>query len=64
MNVVMSAAEEVWIKGQGDGQRKELGAYDAETPSFRSMLADVPLFFTTGRILLKSDNITLIQPAV
>ncbi|UZJ51187.1 hypothetical protein CBS101457_000507 [Exobasidium rhododendri] len=41
MNVVMSDAEEVWIKEQGGGQRKEL-----------------------GRILLKGDNITLIQPAV
>lgn len=41
MNVVMSDAEEVWIKKQEGDQRKEL-----------------------GRILLKGDNITLIQPAV
>jgi small nuclear ribonucleoprotein (snRNP)-like protein len=66
MNVVLDSAAEVNIKG--DSKRRELGTSSslAIRTRERAGLADEIsiLAFIIGRILLKGDNITLIQPLV
>lgn len=57
MNVVIDEAAEVYVKDAKP--RRELGASFAST-----IHRNTPDLHPTGRILLKGDNITLIQPIV
>lgn len=58
MNLIMDEAEEVYIGKKKQGKR-EIGASHLlrRSPYFNSSIALI-----IGRILLKGDNITLIQP--
>jgi small nuclear ribonucleoprotein (snRNP)-like protein len=71
MNVVLDSAAEVTIKG--DSKRRELGTFLSSSLSLSlspATCVSVPEMVlircvdVVGRILLKGDNITLIQPLV
>lgn len=57
MNVVVDEAAEVYVKDAKP--RRELGTSTFYIPNYSTLL-----IVYTGRILLKGDNITLIQPVV
>ena len=57
MNLVIDDAEEVYVKDAKP--RVTLGSFDPTSYTFPKLKN-----LATGRILLKGDNITLIQPIV
>ena len=59
MNVVVDEAAEVYVKESKP--RRELGTQPG--PWLRDSFLNIAWSCTTGRIMLKGDNITLIQQA-